>query len=55
MYPDLVETEVFPDYPTAQRFVDLHRSPFKRCLITTCNEGFIVDVYQKKYTDSFLH
>lgn len=52
---DLVETQVFQDYPEAMRFVDLHRSPLKCCLVTNCNDGFVVDVYQDKKVEAYLH
>ena len=55
MYPRLVDSRTFRDYPEAARFMDRHRSRLKCCLVTNCNDGFIVDVYQENYVEAFLH
>ena len=54
-YCDLVETQVFQDYPDVERFIRHHESPYKSCLVTNCNDGFIVDVYQDKKVEAYLH
>ena len=47
---ELVETEIFSDYPEAQHFVDEQNAEGKACLLTNCNDGFVVDVYEEQPT-----
>lgn len=44
----IIESQTFKDYPDAVRFMELHKSRDKCCLVTNCNDGFIVDIYQEK-------
>ncbi len=45
---ELLETETFDNYPDAQRYIDRHQSEGRACLLTNCNDGFIVDIYQEQ-------
>lgn len=44
---ELIESETFEYYPDVTRFVDEHNAEGKACLVTNCNDGFIVDVYEE--------
>ena len=49
MHTKLICTEIFDAYPEASRFSDRHNAQGYMCLITNCNDGFIVDVYEKRF------
>lgn len=48
----LIDTQVFKDYPDVQEYIDLHDSKNQCCLVTNCNDGFIVDLYEDYFIDA---
>jgi len=50
MLAEMIETETFEHYPDAKRYIDFHHAEGRACLVTNCNDGFIVDIYTTKKT-----
>ena len=46
MQIECIETETFDNYPDAKIYIDMHKSEGRACLVTNCNDGFIVDIYE---------
>ena len=49
MPANLIESETFECYPDAQSFIEYHQALGRACVVTNCNGGFIVDVYQQHF------
>ena len=45
-----IDSETFTTYPEVSDFVNRQNAEGKACLVTNCNDGFIVDVYEEKPT-----
>ena len=45
---EIVDTEIFDTYPEAQCFIDHHNAQGRGCVVTNCNDGFLVDVYEEQ-------
>ena len=47
---EIIDTEIFDTYPEAQFFIDHHNAQGNACLVTQCNDGFLIDVYEEQPT-----
>lgn len=49
MQVECIETETFDNYPDAKSYMDYHQAEGRACLVTNCNDGFIVDIYAEQH------
>ncbi len=47
MSVELILTRTFANYPDAQAFIARNNALGYGCVVTNCNDGFLVDVYEE--------
>ncbi len=48
MAMEIIDTETFDTYPEAMGFIQQNNNEGNLCLVTNCNDGFLVDVYEEQ-------